>query len=148
VKNDVIVGFGSNINPLINIEKAIEKIKEQFFEIELSHLLETEPLGFKNQDNFFNGAIRFKTTLSADALKGWLFSVENDLGRVRTQNKNGPRPIDLDILVWNGEIVDRDVYTRDFLKTSIKELFPGLIEKKIKQSTQEPPGIGVNKPAD
>ena len=130
VKNDVIIGFGSNINPAANIEKAIEKIKEKFLGVQLSRLLETEPLGFKDQDNFLNGAARFKTALSSDALKDWLFSVESDLGRIRTKNKNGPRPIDLDILVWNGEIVDKDVYKRDFLQTSINELSPGLIGKK------------------
>lgn len=132
MKNDVIVGVGSNINPAVNIEKALDKIKEKFFEIKLSRFLETEPLGFKDQDNFLNGAVRFKTALSPDALKEWLLSVEGDLGRIRTKNKNGPRSIDLDILAWNGEIVDEDVYKRDFLQTSIGELSPGLIKQNEK----------------
>ncbi len=58
-------------------------------------------------------------------MKTRLREIESGLGRVRTGNKNGPRTIDLDILVWNGEVVDDDVYEREFLKTSIRELLPG-----------------------
>jgi 7,8-dihydro-6-hydroxymethylpterin-pyrophosphokinase len=44
------------------------------------------------------------------------------MGRDRTGPKFGPRCIDLDIVVWNGEIVDEDYYTRDFLQKSVAEL--------------------------
>jgi len=127
-QNDVIVGLGSNINPLANIEKAIAKIKARFSAIACSPLVKTEPIGFKAQAHFQNGAVRFKTDLSASELKDWLLGVETALGRVRTQNKNGPRTIDLDILVWNGKIVDEDVEERDFLKNAIETLQPGLIK--------------------
>jgi 2-amino-4-hydroxy-6-hydroxymethyldihydropteridine diphosphokinase len=43
---------------------------------------------------------------------------------VKTDNKHGPREIDLDILVWNGEVVDEEVYEREFLRKSINELMP------------------------
>jgi len=59
-------------------------------------------------------------------LKRRLREIESGLGRVRTANKNGPRTIDLDILVWNGEVVDADVYERGFLRDSIIELLPGI----------------------
>jgi 2-amino-4-hydroxy-6-hydroxymethyldihydropteridine diphosphokinase len=52
--------------------------------------------------------------------------LESELGRVKTDNKHGPRSIDLDILVWNGEIVDGEVYEREFLRRSIEELLPGI----------------------
>jgi 7,8-dihydro-6-hydroxymethylpterin-pyrophosphokinase len=44
------------------------------------------------------------------------------MGRDRTAPKFGPRNIDLDIVVWNGEIVDNDYYTRDFLQKSVDEI--------------------------
>jgi 2-amino-4-hydroxy-6-hydroxymethyldihydropteridine diphosphokinase len=44
------------------------------------------------------------------------------MGRDRTIPKFGPRNIDLDIVVWNGTIVDEDYYTRDFLQKSVAEL--------------------------
>jgi len=129
VKHDVIVGVGSNINPLANIEQALAKIKEKAGDIQISRFVETEPIGFKNQDDFLNGAVRFKTNLDRDATKRWLFSLESALGRVRTGNRNGPRTMDLDILVWDGVIVDDDVSKRAFLQDAINELSPGLVLK-------------------
>lgn len=128
--NDVIVGIGSNINPLRHIKKAVELIEQAFSDVKCSRLLETAPLGFKDQENFLNGALRFKTTLNPEDLKAWLLNLEHRLGRLRTGNKNGPRTIDLDILVWNSKIVDKDVYTRDFLRKSIDELSPGFFTKQ------------------
>jgi 2-amino-4-hydroxy-6-hydroxymethyldihydropteridine diphosphokinase len=55
-----------------------------------------------------------------------LKELESKLGRVNTDNRYGPRTIDLDILVWNGEVVDEEVYEREFLRKSIKELLPDL----------------------
>ncbi len=130
MSNDVIVGLGSNIDPIANIEKALEQILTTFTEVTISPLILTTPLGFKDQDDFYNGAVRFKTSLTALTLKAWLLNLENDLGRIRTANKNGPRTIDLDILVWNGEIVDADVEQRDFLQSAIETLQPGIIKKE------------------
>lgn len=126
MKNDVIVGLGSNIRPVENISHAIGVMLTCFSEIRVSCLIKTEPLGFKDQAPFYNGAVRFKTDLNPDALKQSLLEIEDQLGRVRTENKNGPRTIDLDILVFNGKIVDPDVHERAFLQQSIYELAPEL----------------------
>jgi 2-amino-4-hydroxy-6-hydroxymethyldihydropteridine diphosphokinase len=48
--------------------------------------------------------------------------MEDILGRNRSRPKFGPREIDLDILVWNDEIVDEDYYHRDFLQQLVSEI--------------------------
>ncbi len=126
MKNDVIVGLGSNIDPMTHIEKALTQIKTRFLNVKVSEFIFTEPIGFKHQAHFCNGAVRFRTDLSTEALKSWLLALEDTLGRIRTENKNGPRTIDLDILVWNGKIVDPDVEERDFLQNALKVLQPTL----------------------
>lgn len=126
MKNDVIVGLGSNIDPTTHIEKALTQIKTRFSDILTSEFVITKPIGYKDQADFCNGAVRFLTDLSMEELKTWLLNVEDTLGRIRTENKNSPRTIDLDILVWNGEIVDKDVEHRDFLKNAIAALQLGL----------------------
>lgn len=145
MSNDVIVGLGSNIDPIANIEKALGQIKTTFTAVTISPLIKTTPLGFKDQDDFYNGAVRFKTSLTVLALKGWLLNVENDLGRIRTANKNGPRTIDLDILVWNGEILDKDVEQRDFLQSAIETLQPGVIKKEIHKKNRRNPRNPIGK---
>ncbi len=46
------------------------------------------------------------------------------MGRAKTSNKQGPRIIDLDIIIWNYKVVGYDVYERKFLQKSILELLP------------------------
>ncbi|MEQ9618153.1 MAG: 2-amino-4-hydroxy-6-hydroxymethyldihydropteridine diphosphokinase [Deltaproteobacteria bacterium] len=124
--NRAVIGVGSNIDPEENIKKAKEAIASEFKLIGASSFIRTEPVEFKNQPMFVNGAVLIETVIDYAELKARLIDLEIKLGRVRTGNKNGPRIIDLDILVWNGDIVDRDVYEREFLAESVKELLPEL----------------------
>lgn len=75
-----------------------------------------------NQPDFTNGAVRIFTHLDKDQLNKILKHIEDDLGRDRTLPSFGPRTMDLDIVVWNGKIVDEDYHTRDFLKNSVDAL--------------------------
>jgi len=124
--NEVIIGIGSNINPKINIKKTKELISTKAKILKISSFIETVPLGVKKQNNFINGSILITTDMNKNALEFWLRNLEDKLGRMRTLNKYGPRTIDLDILVWNGKVVDGDVYKRSFLRSSIEELLPDL----------------------
>ena len=124
--NRAVIGLGSNINAEENIRRAKEAIAGEFMLIKSSSFVETEPVGFKEQDRFINGALLIETELNATRLESRLKVLETELGRVKTDNKYGPRSIDLDILVWNGEVVDEEVYEREFLRKSINELMPDL----------------------
>ena len=118
--------MGSNIDPEKNIKKAQEAIASEFNLIQASTFIKTEPVEFKEQPMFVNGAVLIETVIDYRELKARLNDLETKLGRVRTENKNGPRTIDLDILVWNEDIVDKYVYEREFLAESVKELLPEL----------------------
>jgi len=120
--NKAVIALGANIDPKANIEKARSIIAQQHVVLAESEIVETEPIGFKEQPNFLNCAMLIETFLERETLAEWLKSVERQLGRIPTANKYGPRPIDLDIIVWNGEIVDEDVYERDFLMNAVREL--------------------------
>ncbi len=124
--NEVIIGVGSNIDPEININQAKEVIAQIHKLKKVSSFIETEPIGCKNQDNFLNGAFLIETEMDKLTLKSWLKKLEKKLGRIKSENKNGPRTIDLDIIVWNGEVVESEVYEREFLINSINELLPKL----------------------
>lgn len=128
--NEVIIGVGSNIDPQNNIDKARQLIAQKHLLKKASSFIETKPIGCKSQDNFLNGAFLIETEMDILTLKSWLKTLEAQLGRVKTENKNGPRTIDLDIIVWNRVVVDTEVYERDFLINSINELIPELEIKK------------------
>jgi len=80
----------------------------------------------ENQPDFLNGAALIETERSKDEFNFYLKNLEDRLGRDRSLPKFGPRTIDLDIVVWNGEVVDDDYNTRDFLRAAVAELDFGI----------------------
>ena len=124
--NRVVIGLGSNIDPDENIARARESIAAEFRLLDESRWVETEPVGFSEQAKFTNGALLIETRLERDELKAWLRELETQLGRLRGTNRDGPRPIDLDIVVWNSEIVDPDVHERAFLREAVLDVLPDL----------------------
>jgi 2-amino-4-hydroxy-6-hydroxymethyldihydropteridine diphosphokinase len=70
-----------------------------------SSLYETEPVGRTDQPHFINGVALLETAGDARWLVGQLLAIEANLGRVRGA-KWGPRTIDLDLLLFDEEIID------------------------------------------
>ena len=124
--HEVVIGLGSNINPETHLDKAVKELTSRFRVSRLSSWSQTKPLGITDQPNFLNGALLMETDLEQKALKHELQEIENRMGRDRSLPKNGPRVIDLDILVWDKKIVDEDYYKRDFIRQEVAEILPDL----------------------
>ncbi|MCF6333482.1 MAG: 2-amino-4-hydroxy-6-hydroxymethyldihydropteridine diphosphokinase [Draconibacterium sp.] len=120
--NICIIGIGSNIEAETNIPKMLEILKTKVEVLQVSTFLITKPIGNIDQADFTNGAVKIKTDLNQKKLNKLLKAIEGEMGRDRTNPKFSPRCIDLDIVVWNNEIVDEDYFTRSFLKKSVNEL--------------------------
>ena len=120
--NDCIIGIGSNIDADKNIPEMLELLAADVEVVKVSQMIQTKPIGITNQPDYINGAVRIRTKMDKNGLSSYLKKLEERLGRIRNQEKFGPRNIDLDILIWNNVVVDEDYYTRDFLRTSAAEL--------------------------
>lgn len=120
--NDCIIGIGSNISAEINIPEMLRILSVDFEIVQISKMIQTKPIGMSEQPDYTNGAVRIQTEMELKELKAHLKQVEDQMSRDRTQKKFGPRNIDLDILIWNEEVVDPDYFTRDFLRNSAAEL--------------------------
>lgn len=120
--NECIIGIGSNINPENNIQASLMLLAREVEVKGTSSWAKTTPIGITDQDDFVNGAVKIRTTMSMEELIYYLKRLEDRLGRDRTLPKFGPRVIDLDVIVWNDEIVDNDYYIRDFVRNAIDEL--------------------------
>ena len=127
--NEVIIALGSNIDPETNIELAVVELKSRFKVSKRSQLNQTKPIGIKEQPDFFNGTLLMETELSMQTLKKELKRIEDFMGRDRSLPKFGPRVIDLDILIWNGIVIDDDYYEREFLRKGVEEILPGFESK-------------------
>ena len=130
--NTAIVGIGSNIDAERNVIAARRMLGEKLSVLGESKFVRTKPIGSREQQDFLNGSLLIETRLGCKQLKTLLKGVEVSLGRGVGEDRYGPRKMDLDILVWNGEIVDPDVYEREFLRRSVVELCPEL-EKTLKE---------------
>ena len=122
MKHVCIIGIGSNINPQENIANALNILRKENNVIGVSTFIKTSPIGIADQPDFLNGAVKITTDNNVEDYKDYLKEVEDRLMRDRSAQKYGPRSIDLDIVVWDGEILDKDYYRRDFLKKVVDEI--------------------------
>jgi len=101
--------LGGNIGDRETIlQKAIQYLVDDVGDIfQISSLYETEPWGMTNADCFLNQAVIFKTKLSAFDILDKVLKIEEKLGRKRNSHVIGyePRPIDIDILFLDSEII-------------------------------------------
>ena len=105
--NRVFVALGSNIDSERNMREAVSRLASRCRLLAVSPVYETAPVGKTNQPNFLNAAVLIETDLSAGELKTEVLqTIEQELGRVRTEDKNAPRTIDLDISLFNQEVFD------------------------------------------
>lgn len=99
----VYVGLGSNLEqPILQIKRALQELDE-ILEAELicvSSFYQTAPVGILDQPSFINVVAEMTTTLAPQALLAHFMGIEAAHARARLK-KNGPRTLDLDILIFN-----------------------------------------------
>jgi 2-amino-4-hydroxy-6-hydroxymethyldihydropteridine diphosphokinase len=94
------LGLGSNLeDPLHQLRKAGELLAEKVEVSGCSSIYKTEPQGLRDQNWFYNQVIQIKTELEPGELLEICREIETAGQRIRTI-KNGPRTIDVDILLY------------------------------------------------
>lgn len=107
--NDVYLLLGSNIDRERNLPEAVRLLCQMTDVVAVSTVYETAPVGLTAQPSFFNAAAHIRTSLSPSAIKQMIIQpIEHTLKRVRLPDKNAPRTIDLDIVLYNLEILEYD----------------------------------------
>jgi 2-amino-4-hydroxy-6-hydroxymethyldihydropteridine diphosphokinase len=111
--HSIFIGLGSNLdNPQQKIKDAIHLINE-IDDVNItatSSLYETPPVGFLNQPNFINAVVQISSSINCNELLLKLFDIERIFGRVRKE-KNGPRTLDLDILLFDDLVLESESLT-------------------------------------
>jgi len=105
------LGLGSNLgNREANLQMAIRAMTRLARVTEASSLYQTAPVG-PHQPDFYNAVVRIETGLSATSLLRFLKGIEGEIGRRQGGEPGGPRPIDIDILLYGDEIVEEGALT-------------------------------------
>lgn len=133
--SEAVIALGSNLgNRIENINAAVRAVAKLSGVkiIKASSVYETEPVGCGEDDGmFYNAAILLETTVSPAVLLGECLGIEAAMGRVRGK-KNGPRIIDLDLILYDGFKSESFELTlphpraleRAFVMAPLSELFP------------------------
>jgi 2-amino-4-hydroxy-6-hydroxymethyldihydropteridine diphosphokinase len=141
VRSTVFVALGSNLDhPVLHVQRALRDIDElpETALVKISALYETTPVGIKDQPVFVNAVAQIATMLSPHDLLSRLHAIEVLHGRNRnsiSEEKNGPRQLDLDILLFNElQIRERGLtiphprmHERAFVLVPLVEIAPDIV---------------------
>jgi 2-amino-4-hydroxy-6-hydroxymethyldihydropteridine diphosphokinase len=156
--NHVYLSLGSNIGEReTQLRKTAGRLKEVGRITVTSSFYETEPVEFTAQAWFVNCAVALETDLPPQQLMVAILSIEEEMGRRRTQKK-GPRSIDIDILLFGDEVVDSAELTiphpamheRRFVLEPLAEIASDVVHPVLRKTVRElldelPPGQMVRK---
>jgi 2-amino-4-hydroxy-6-hydroxymethyldihydropteridine diphosphokinase len=129
------ISVGSNVEPHHNLPKALRLLAAAQRVMAISTVCQTEPIGRPGQPPFLNCVVKLDTDTPAQELKhAVLRAIEEKLGRRRTEDKDAPRTVDLDLVLYGDLVVETDllvlpapeILTRPFLAAGLHEVAPDL----------------------
>jgi 2-amino-4-hydroxy-6-hydroxymethyldihydropteridine diphosphokinase len=141
------IGLGANEgDPRRQLEEAMTSLAatEEIELVKASSFYLNPPLGPPDQPWYVNAVIQVRTRLTPEELLRVLQRVEQDLGRVRREHW-GPRRIDLDLLLYNGEILSSpdlclphpEMHKRSFVLVPLAEIAPQAWHPALEKTASE-----------
>ncbi|EGQ7832446.1 TPA: 2-amino-4-hydroxy-6-hydroxymethyldihydropteridine diphosphokinase [Vibrio vulnificus] len=131
------IAIGSNLaDPVVQAKSAIEALKQlpksRF--LCASQLYSSTPMGPQNQPDYINAVAAIETELTPLELLDCTQAIELKQGRVRKEERWGPRTLDLDIILYGDEVIDSERLTvphygmkeREFVLYPLAEIAPNL----------------------
>jgi GTP cyclohydrolase I len=139
--NKAYLSLGSNMDPERNMKAAVGLL-ERFGTVEaVSSVWETDPLDGRQQPDYLNASVLLETELGAEPLISQAIPwIEDLLGRVRTDDRFAPRSIDIDLMLFNNDILELDsrripspeILQRPFVAVTLAEISPEHVHPETK----------------
>ena len=141
----VYLCLGSNMGDRQdNLDRAVELLSQRLRLGEVSSIYDTEPVGNTNQPRFLNLVCQVYTRLAPTDLLTLIKGIETKLGRSPGKT-NAPRPIDIDILLYDDQVVDTPelviphprMTERAFVLVPLAEIAPDAVHPVNGKTTQQ-----------
>ncbi|MCZ2121147.1 MAG: 2-amino-4-hydroxy-6-hydroxymethyldihydropteridine diphosphokinase [Anaerolineales bacterium] len=131
------LNLGSNIEPQLNLPRGIRELRSYGEITARSSVWESPSVGFDGP-NFLNVCVLFLTDLQPAELKEKIIRpIESKLGRVRNAEKNAPRTLDIDLVLFDDEPIQIKYWDYAFVAAPLAELLPEFIHPIAKQKLSE-----------
>lgn len=147
MRQTVYLSLGSNQGDrLANLRAAIAALGSLGKVTAVSSFYETEPVEYIQQPWFVNCAVALETEKTPEQLLSAVLKIERNMGRRRNPNQvKGPRPIDIDILLFGPSIIDTAaliiphpaMQERRFVLEPLAEIAPQERHPVLKQTVRE-----------
>lgn len=138
----ITISLGSNIEPQLNLEKAINEIAKFAALEKTSKIYKSKSVGFEGND-FLNQVILCEVKVDLEETYCKLKKIEKEMGRVKNVNKFSDRLIDLDLLTFNDEISEgkitlphNDILKYSFVLVPFAEIYPEFIHPVNQKSIE------------
>jgi 2-amino-4-hydroxy-6-hydroxymethyldihydropteridine diphosphokinase len=133
----IYISLGSNIRPEVNLPHSAVMLNKFGQVMACSTVWETSPVGTTGP-SFLNAVVLLQANYPHALLKSLVLRrIETEMGRIRTFNKYAPRPIDLDILIADGQIIEPELWSRAHLAVPLAELLPELLHPESGKRLEE-----------
>jgi 2-amino-4-hydroxy-6-hydroxymethyldihydropteridine diphosphokinase len=120
----IYLSLGSNIDAEKNLPKAVEMLRKAGSIESVSSVWESESVGFDGP-NFLNACILLLSPLQPVEFKETIIRpIEAELGRIRHADKNAPRTIDIDIVLFDETPLNTEFWDHAFVAVPLAELIP------------------------
>jgi len=103
-----LVGIGSNIDPEDHLTGAANELREHYPEISFSSVFRSRAVGMEG-DDFLNACCLIQDVTDRLVLVNWCKALEDRHGRDRSEGSWKPRTLDLDLLMFDEEVLDDDL---------------------------------------
>ena len=144
----VYLGIGSNIgNKQLNCREVIRRLQQtgNIRVSKCSQLYVTKPVNGPPQEDYLNGAVEVETDTSPEELLQELKTIEKSMGREDSPVKNAPRIIDIDILLYDNLVLDKDgliiphpgMHEREFVLRGLSEIAPEVVHPALGKTIKE-----------
>lgn len=131
------LSLGSNIEPEVNLPKAVRLLSEHGSIQKISSVWESESVGAEGP-NYLNLCLSFQSVFArSELIENILHPIEAQLGRRRGANKFAPRTMDIDVVIFDGEVVSGHWLTQAFVVVPLAEIFPEFKPASNHETIQE-----------
>lgn len=135
--HDLYVGIGSNLGDRQgNILAALQRLRARAKISAVSAFYESAPAGGAGGPAYLNVAAAVRSELDLEAFRRFARDVELAVGRLGSSAKLAPRPIDVDLLVYDGTVVQPHLDARPYNLAPLAEIAPHLVTTPVNGSVR------------